>query len=362
MLRKIIPLLLFANVYAVSIGVSPGHTYIDFKPNLERDFTINIHNLGNESFVADVHTLPRIKLSEGWIVTKEKSLRINPLSSEPLHVMVKFPESIPIGKHRIDIAIRARPLESKAIGVTAGVIHQVYVINPATGKDINLVSLSVNDVIKGEKAMFTLRIESVGKESCTAKGYVKIFDEHGTHLTTLLTDKKNIAPMENAELTASWDTSLVEAGDYVGIGYVEYDGKKTNELTRNFSILGSYGRIVGFEIYAGEGVDFAITFKNYFVRDVKCKASVIIKDLKGNVVDSVESREYLAPALGTRILHAYWKPEKGEYIAEATVSYNGKKTRPVERKFVVKAKLPKEIGLIAIVVIAGAIWLRKKKK
>jgi hypothetical protein len=366
----LLALLFVVNVSAVSIGVSPGHTDIDFEPNLERDLTINIHNLGDEPFVADVHASARTKVSEGWVTVKEKSLTIDPHSSEPVHITVKLPESIPIGRHRVDVAARARPPESGgAVGVTAGVIHQIYVINPATGKDINLVSLDVNDVVKGEEARLTLGIESLGEEGSVARGYVKIFDEYGTHVTTLITDKKTVAAIENAELTATWDTSLAEAGDYVAVGHVEYDGKKTNELSRNFSVLGPYGRIVRFEVYTSEEVDFAITFKNYFTKDVDCKARVVIKDLKGGVVGSVEGDRHSAPALGTRILHLYWTPREGEYVAEATVSYGGKTTDAVEERFSIEKKslrltAPKELVLaliIPIIVVAVAVLRRKKR-
>jgi hypothetical protein len=363
-------LLFVVNVSAVSIGVSPGHTDINFEPNLERDFTINIHNLGDEPFVADTYISARTKVSEGWVTIKEKSLTIAPHSSEPVHITIKLSESIPIGKHRVDVAARARPPESgAAVGVTAGVIHQIYVINPATGKDINLVSLSVNDVIKGEEARFTLGIESFGKEGSVARGYIKIFDEYGTHITTLITDKKTVAAIENAELTATWDTSLAEAGDYVAVGHVEYDGKKTNELSKHFSVLGPYGRIIKFEVYTSEKADFVITFKNYFTRDVDCKAKVVIKDLKGGVVGSVEGDRHSAPALGTKILHLYWTPKEGEYIAEATVSYGGKTTDAVEERFNIEKKAlgltaPKELVLVLVIIpiIVAVVVLRKKKK
>lgn len=361
------------NVLGLNLGVSPGHTTINFEPNLERSITINVHNSEDDKLVADI-SIDATEEEKRWISIDEKSFEVAPNSVKPITVKIKLPETIPIGKHRIELMVRVRPPGTEeggmAAGVTGAVLHPIYVIKPSYGKYMELFALSMSDVFEGEEARATMSVESLGEEGSIARGYVEIFDVYGTKITTLITEEKRIAAIAKAEFTAKWDTSLAEPGDYVAVGYVEYDGEKTNELSQNFSVRGMYGKITKLEVYKNEKVDFSITFKNYYIENVDFEVLLLIKDIDGREIGRLTSGPQSAPALGEKIVHLYWEPKEGEYIAEVTASYAGKTTDVVEKQFTIENEigrgylLPAAIIVIVVVVMALAIILfaRRRRK
>ncbi len=131
-----------------------------------------------------------------------------------------------------------------------------------------------------------------------------------------------------------------------------------------------YGKITKLEVYKNEKVDFSITFKNYYIENVDFEVLLLIKDIDGREIGRLTSGPQSAPALGEKIVHLYWEPKEGEYIAEVTASYAGKTTDVVEKQFTIENEigrgylLPAAIIVIVVVVMALAIILfaRRRRK
>lgn len=112
-----------------------------------------------------------------------------------------------------------------------------YLVSPAMASLLNLSSFTISSSIfnQGQTAVFTLDLRNIGDASVVASAKVLVYDANGANVANVTYDSVVINPAENYSLGRQWGSAL-SPGVYTAAALAYYDGKATNNATRQFNV------------------------------------------------------------------------------------------------------------------------------
>lgn len=318
----------------LALGISPGSTTIDFKPNLEKEIKFKIINnqekfmrvaLRAEGDLAQYITLPQ-GLIDFTSSDKEKSFSYT----------ITLPQELEKpGPHTTKILAIELPSDAESeetfIGAKVGVAHKLTVLVPYPGTyaetKLKIKSGQVNETTK-----FTLEVYNFGTENIDeAQATIEIRDPQNNLIDTVTTNKKSIDTKKIGELTATWTGERI--GIYKAIATLDYDSETTT-TEQEFYIGSLYIELLDVQVKnfrLGDIAKFELDIENQWNDLVKnVFAEITMVSLSGEEIDIFKSTSSDIPALAKDTIIAYWDTsniDSGNYLATIAIGYaDGKRT------------------------------------
>jgi len=327
---------LLISVYIVSaIGVSPGRTTINFKPNLEQDVEFTIFN--NENKDMNVVFYVEGELNSSVVLYESIAEFSSRDASKKFKYKVKLPNEIKKpGAHDINIVAREVPISkaggATSVGATAAVVTQLRILAPYPGKFLE-ASIRVSETDLGKPVTFIIPINHLGTETIVrAEGIVDIIGPTNEKIDTIKTEVVSIEPGKSIQLKAVWDSSKVKAGKYLAKLSVAYDGDVANAETV-FSLGGVLIDVL--DVYVkdfklGQIARFNVLVENKYSEDINdVFASLDILNEKGDLVTSIKSANEAIKSGAKEELTIFWDTagvKEGTYDATLKIHYLDKVT------------------------------------
>ena len=350
-LEKIIPyirlgkmnnkLLIWAIVLLISInlvnaiGISPGRTTIDFKPNLEQEVEFKVFN--NEHKDMNVIFYVEGELNNTVYLTDSISKFAATDDVKLFKYKVKLPNDIKKpGAYDLNIVAREVPItksgEAVSVGATAAVVTQLKILVPYPGKFVE-ASIRVSETGLNGPITFIIPIRNLGTQTIVrAEGILDIIGPTNEKIDTIKTEVVSLQAGEATQLKVTWDTSKFNAGKYLAKLAVTYDGEVANaEMVFNYGqalieVLDVYVK----DFKLGQIAKFNILVQNKFSEDINdVFATMDFLNEKGDLVISIKSASEDIKVGAKEELVAFWDTagvKEGTYDAILKINYLDKVT------------------------------------
>lgn len=386
----LVGIFMISSVYA--LGVSPGRTTIDFKPDTQKIVNFEIINSGN----SDMNVVLSVQGELAEYISLSSSEIFIPANehSKTISYSVNFPSSLEPGLRIGKIFIMEVPKNTEtggsAVLATLAVVTQLYVNVPYPGKYATS-EMFVYDANEGEDVTFIFPVMSRGEFDLTSvKANVDIYNSLSEKVDSFNTNSIKISSGERKELVYKWKAD-VPIGEYRAVATVIYDEGVIN-LEKQFSV-GSKELVLQ-EISVnnfilGEIVKLEMLVENKWSEPISgVHIETKIKNDFGDIVSSFESASYDVDSLAKQVFMSYWDTagvKVGSYNAEVSIKY-GDKISKKNLEFLVEENKLTIIGLgyvisteddgdnslvtILVIVIVMLVlinmvwflWIRKKLK
>ena len=364
---------------ALSLGINPGRVYVEYEPGTTQNVSFYIIN--SEDVRKEVSLAAMGELKD-QVTILNSSLVLNANETREVTFELRIPEGLEPGAHQADVFVRLVPLKGvggSTLGATVGLIFQAVILNPYPKDYGHIVDVVVSDVKSGETAGFDIKFENLGNSTLKVKGFVDIYSPENTTLAKLETGEEEVNSTKSVTLHASWDTKDAPKGVYRVVTHVEYAGKLTELVQKEFRVGEMLMEITGMpsaSVNSGEIGKVALVLKNYWndkVPDVY--ALVKITDSSGKVVGNARSESFTVEPWSEKEVTVYWDTSGvglGTYVSDAVLYYSNKTAeRKSEIQVIAKsgqilqpmAGLPVPFGyagLAVLVVLAGCALLVAK--
>ncbi|HLC73857.1 MAG TPA: hypothetical protein VJH20_04455, partial [Candidatus Nanoarchaeia archaeon] len=294
-------LLIWAIVLLISInlvnaiGISPGRTTIDFKPNLEQEVEFKVFN--NEHKDMNVIFYVEGELNNTVYLTDSISKFAATDDVKLFKYKVKLPNDIKKpGAYDLNIVAREVPItksgEAVSVGATAAVVTQLKILVPYPGKFVE-ASIRVSETGLNGPITFIIPIRNLGTQTIVrAEGILDIIGPTNEKIDTIKTEVVSLQAGEATQLKVTWDTSKFNAGKYLAKLAVTYDGEVANaEMVFNYGqalieVLDVYVK----DFKLGQIAKFNILVQNKFSEDINdVFATMDFLNEKGDLVISIKS-------------------------------------------------------------------------
>jgi len=212
--RVIVLLIILVFLPLVSaLGISPAKKYVNFKPNLELEYSFKIFADSKQK----IELYAAGEFSD--LVTFDKKELVGGGSFK---VRIKLPDKIEKpGEHRILIGAREKAEEEEMLGTVVAVQAPIVVFVPYPGKYAE-VSLSANNANVGEPIKFEVNVKSLGNESIIATTNIEIYNANEEKIETLYLGTKKIDNQTSAVFKKTLDTKNYQPGNYEALAIVDY--------------------------------------------------------------------------------------------------------------------------------------------
>jgi len=317
---------------ASSLGITPGRTTIDFKPNLEKTTPFSV--LNTEHKYMQVMLMVRGELADS-ITLFDSLVDFAPSDeSKSFNYKINLPGNLEPGLHTAEIVALEVPKPSEEgtyVGATVAVVSQVYVYVPYPGKYVD-VELNVLDAEQNSTATFIVPVVSRGKLGIgNVRALIDIYTSLNEKIGSIETDTRSLEPGARTELTAKWDVN-VNPGNYLAKVTVFYDDE-SKSFEKEFSVgsqMLSIESILVNNFRLGEIAKLQILVENRWNQELKnVFANLLVYNHENQVMVDVKSAAEDIPALTKKELLAYWDTvgvKEGEYNGKLMVRYNEKST------------------------------------
>ncbi|MFC1787579.1 hypothetical protein ACFLY8_06100 [Halobacteriota archaeon] len=223
--------------------------------------------------------------------------------------------------------------EGAVVGILPAIGLQTSI--EITGEQVltgNVYNIFVDKNEMGKPVRFTVGFSNTGNVIAEPEINIEISVDGGAIETLKKTDE--VAPGEAKEITTEWIAN--EPKEYAANVSVILDGTLLSEKNLKFDVLerGTLtceGEIVEIkapeEVGLGNPAKIEVLFKNigFVAIEAKIKGEVT---LNRELVDVIESEPALIEVGKTKILTAYFSPEKpGDYLIDGDVIYEGKEAK-----------------------------------
>ena len=329
-LASIITLILISSVAA--LGITPGRTNIDFKPNEKQTLKVTIVNSENKDLSLLVQT--RGDLSNNIILSQESISIKSSEYEKSLTFDLVMPDSLSPGLHTAEVVVVEASQENgkspASVGVALAVATQIYVRVPYPGKYVEGEIKIMGG--ENEKKIFIVAINRGTEKINEIKANIVILDSEGKKVEKLETDKTSLTPGEQKDILATWKVNSPK-GRYTARAEVIYDGERL-ALEKNFEIgelllelLDLYVK----DFVLGEIAKFNLVVRNKWSEPInKAYAEMLVLDSNYNELADVKSSTYDIPADKQTTMVYYWdtkEVKEGLYNANVLLYYGDKKTQ-----------------------------------
>ncbi|MBI4016349.1 MAG: hypothetical protein HY363_01510 [Candidatus Aenigmarchaeota archaeon] len=316
-------------VYSVGIRGNNLRVMIDFEPNKQLEFDYAV--IANAGFTQDYELRAVGDLAEYVTFEPAKIEALPDGGRGPFKAIIRFPSEITApGIHPLELFVDETMVRGSndwnagaSVGAKVSAVAQIMVRVRYPEKKL-AASLSLSDVDEHQPLAITANVENWGKTDFSSVwADFAIYNLNNTKLETLVSNKVNLATLEQKKVSALLDTAKYEPGEY-RIKATVHGDEITEELNGTFRI----GAL------AVEIIEATATFKNSSINQFNVK----VRNRWNNAVSDVYAIIRIGPsevqtptvvlkAWEERILTGYWDTtgfEIGEHDAYITLHYNGK--------------------------------------
>ncbi|MEM2139231.1 MAG: CARDB domain-containing protein [Candidatus Woesearchaeota archaeon] len=319
---NLIFILIFLNSFlALSFGIAPAKTKIDYNQKQEYSFRI----------ISEEYPIKVLITKEGelgkYIQTEKESLILE--STETLvNFKLNLPENLPPGERTGSILILKVPNDNSndVVVATIAVVHKIIVDVPYPGKYAE-GNLFITNTKVNEPVIFTFAIKNFGKEKIE-NGKINLIIKGPTNkeLYKATSEIKTIDPNKEENFVLTWQTE--NSGSYLLEATFDYDGKVL-EFNQRFDIGNLELEIEKIQVNnfkIGQIAKLDIFLRNKWNKQIKADGKIeIFKDNK--LVSSFNAIPITINEKSSEIMNAYWNTEGitiGNYDISAKVNYEGK--------------------------------------
>lgn len=355
------------NLVSAALGIGPAKQYVDFKPDMQLEYTFNVYADGNtkiemyakEEF-ADLVKFDKKELTGGGSFT----------------VKIKLPGSIEKpGMHTLLIGAREKIDEDKeGIGVSIAVQAPIFIFVPYPGKYAE-AAFSCNNANAGEPVKFILDISNLGKEPITAVAGIDIYSGKNK-IETLNLGLVEVINQEKYTFKRVLNTTNYKSGDYNSSAIVDYGGDKKINTGCEFRLGSLFVNIVN---YTSEAVKpgikpFEINIESSWNNNLENVYGMVYVSNNGKNLTEFSTPGVSLSAWEKKTLKGYIDTnalENGEYDVQVRLNYAGTsslargKVKIMEKTNVILYVIIGVIALIILSIIALVIkyiFFRKKDK
>ena len=316
-----------------SLGITPGRTSLDYKPDIEQEVTFSV--LNNENKNLKVLLTAQGELSE-YITLYNSTVSFLPSEeSKQFIYKIKVPASLGAepGLHTAEIVVLEIPEPTGTgtyVGATVAVVSQAFVYVPCPGKCIE-TGLDVLNAEQNGTATFIIPVINRGKLGIgEARAIIDIYNSFNEKIDSIETDNLAVPSGSRTELSAKWNVNA-PSGNYLAKVSVFYDGE-----TKNFEELFAVGieslsveSIFVNNFQLGEIAKLEILVENKWNQILEnVFANLLVFNNENQVMADIKSSNEEIPALSKKQLILYWDTvgvEEGEYNGKLSIKY-GKKS------------------------------------
>ncbi len=316
--------------YALVLGVSPGRTTIDFKPNLKQTIPFTILNNEHKDMRLLVTVEGDIKDN---VVLKEQVIKMKASEgSRSLSYDLYLPEKMnKPGPRNADIVVKELPPEDSEVPLiisgTVAVVTQLRVNVPYEGKYIEIENIEVGEAVKDEPVTFLIPIRNIGSEKLfKVNAKVEILGATNEVLAVLDTNAIALDPTKRELLKASW-TANVNPGIYKANVIVNFDTEMA-KAEKIFNVGALEVEIISIKtknIELGGIAKMDIAVRSDWNEKIKdLYAELLIKTEAGDEVTKIKTPSIDLFPQTTQELTAYWDTEglpEGNYYVTITVHF-----------------------------------------
>jgi hypothetical protein len=318
--------------HVLAIGITPGRTTLDFKPNLQKNLEVTVINSQKTDISLSVGVQGELKDS---ILLKQKEIKMSSTEEEKnLAFSISLPQSLSPGLHTAEVVV-TQPSNKNSngqanLGADLAVATQIAVYVPYPGKYLE-AQLAVAD---GEKKKnFGVSMINRGSEKIQKiKANIEIYDSEKKKVGSVETNSISLDPGQKGEVTASWNIN-VPNGKYNAKAIIDFDGKGIY-VEKEFEV----GEFVLdlLQVYVkdfklGGIAKFNMLVKNKWNEPIsKAYAEMRVLDKEMKEIADVKSSTYDIPAQMQTEMVYYWDTKginAGIYNANIIMYYADKKTQ-----------------------------------
>ncbi len=352
---------------SLGIGIAPvNFTLSDALRGEEYEQTITVFNAGNKS---DTFLLSAEGECGDWISFCKEGGRtpiteiLMPAGGRvSVTAMINIPSNAENRNYTAMIYAQSMPKNvTEEGGAIMGALVRVpqSVIIRVTGTQIlkgTVKSITTTDTELGYPLKIKVVFQNKGNVVATPIVSCSI-TKNGTLVDTLEHDETGIKPYKTDTITALWNTSGQEPGDYNISVNVSLAGALIAAKDLPFKILphGALTRKGELSLLYIEGepqvnrvIKVVAKFENIGMIDTKAKFTGEVY-CDGEFIDIVDSEEMLVPVGETVDLVSYYKIlTLGAYLINGSVLYEGKKTEALDASFSVAGALDGDLSSLSV--------------
>lgn len=316
--------ILFFISFVSALGITPGRTTLDFKPNLKQNVSFSVINSEKKdmALIFDVRgeLNNSIILNSGFAEFSQKD------ETKSFSYFVNLPEKVNSpGLHTAEIVVTEIPKNISPGGTIVGsrlaVVTQLYVNVPYPGKYLELEPQIVNAQEDGTILFLIAAVNRGELNIGKAKATIDIYNSFGEKIATIESDEREILSRQRIELLGKW-TSNVSSGNYRADIAVVYDGE-TATAKKEFEIGKNVLEIQKIEVNdfkLGGIAKFNALVENKWNEDItNAYLNLIIYNGEQKVMADIKSQTYEVAPLSKINMIAYW-----DTVGVKEGTYNGK--------------------------------------
>lgn len=360
-----------------AISISPGRYEVAYEPGTQHEFTFQVGNAGYVSISKRGEMIDYLELEEGVYDLSAGATR---------EITVKFtvPPNLTSGIHNAEILAAELPSQSTGtMNAVAAVVGQIRITIPYPEKYAELFSVDAEDVAVGQKVYFVAKLRNYGEQEIqSAAGALEIRNYlTNKSITTIpLTTVQNIKSLEEASLSAEWDTTGAAVGNYIALAAVQYDDIIANPRASLFKVGDKFVQILDVRaasVPAGSMAKIAVDAQSIWPEPLSTFARAIISANQTTLGDVKSPTEVISP-WGRTQFTLYWDTNKisaGTYDLKVILHYDDKTTENNTQIIVTEAEakqatektisLPPEqliiLTLVVLIIVFGILFARKRR-
>ncbi|MEM4268386.1 MAG: hypothetical protein QXK37_06180 [Candidatus Woesearchaeota archaeon] len=331
MKKPVVFLMLLLVVQLVSgLGVGPAKSHITFSQGKTEEITLKIINTEQEDLKVAIYAKGEL---EKYISIENPIMHIKPDEQfTEFTYKINIPVELEPGLHTGEIVVL--DLQNNAeftqkdttVIATTAVTSKLELDVPYPGKyaeaRMYITAGSVNEPVQ-----FSLPIYNFGKETIqSAYAKIEIFGATYEKIASLETNVISLEPQKEGKLLAAWLPDKMNAGSYLAIATINYDGREIR-LEQAFSVSGAQLKINDIsvrEFRLGEIAVFNIEIESLWSEPINdVYGELVVRD-KGRALAKVKTASIDIEAFSKDKLYAYWDTKgvsEGSYDIRVTVYF-----------------------------------------
>lgn len=372
--HQVILILLFflcCSLSVTAIGISPPGVLVQYEPNLQELVQFQTQASANIGIAIEGSLAEYVSVAEDTISENGRFL-----------VKVSLPEELDSpGDNIIYVGVAEKAGPGGTVQGVAAIRSAIVVRVPYPGFYAEL-AFSAPNLNYNETAQFSIKVRNKGKEDIDGIASIDIFNANKELVETLTTNRKNISASSEGTISALFNASNHEGGEYTAIAHVSYGGEQ-KDLTDSFRIGTLHVDIANHTsvFTAGEVERVWIDVISNWNRPIQnVYADIIITNSSG-YEEALKTPTITLDNFGSGRLETFWdlsKRGRGTYDASINIRYDGLTTTKEaifelitkaqeEQPFSFNATLssltvPLLIFLVIALIIANVLIIRKQRE
>jgi hypothetical protein len=378
----LIPLFLFPQAEAFSLGVGPGSFHIQLERGLQVNQTLTI---GTDSDAILYCSLTSSGEIADWLSFTNHTTSVDPKSQRTFKVMISAPADAPNGNYSGSVLVTSIAPSSEGFTgmsvATAIMVDTLVEVFGFENRSYMVTGISAPSAIKlGENLPVEISVTNHGNIWVRPRVRIRVLDSNGNENYSMVQDSITIHPPGEKTIAFDISTANLPEGVYQLDLNVTWRDEKLRADTLQFSVVTSetpekQAPVISSElisltsdrnaVIAGEPVVLMVRFKNTGNVTVNATAKLSIKH--NNAHDEVESDvKVVNPGKEASFSVGYTPKEYGTYEVDGYVEYATKQTEGKKAEFMVHSNaltVPKTnllLYVFAALLLLSAILLARK--